>query len=141
MQSIRSFRENQDATCDPIRTASREAIIRSKTIRMTYSQPRSILTSTNDTPPDDAIAIVGAACQYPAECCDQELFWQFLRDGRSAVVEAPPERLTTTFRGAEAGKAGSRCGGFLPHPFPAGFDAAFFDIPPAEAQALDPQQR
>ena len=108
---------------------------------MTYAQPRPILTGTGDMPSDDAIAIVGAACHYPAGCYDLDLFWRFLRDGRSAVVEAPPERLATTFRGAEAGKAASRCGGFLPDPFPAGFDAAFFDISSAEAQALDPQQR
>ena len=71
---------------------------------MTYAQPRPILTGTGDMPSDDAIAIVGAACHYPAGCYDLDLFWRFLRDGRSAVVEAPPERLATTFRGAEAGK-------------------------------------
>ncbi len=93
---------------------------------------------------DDAVAIIGAACQYPGGGYDPEAFWQFLRDGRSAVGEVPPDRWGAVFYSADPdapGKSASRWGGFLPAPFPGGFDAAFFDISPAEAQALDPQQR
>jgi acyl transferase domain-containing protein len=97
----------------------------------------------SDLPPDDAIAIVGMACNYPGGQ-NPDLFWDTIRNGRSAVGEVPPDRWSADFYSADrdqTGKTTSRWGGFLPSPFPSGFDAAFFDIPPIEAQALDPQQR
>lgn len=97
----------------------------------------------DDLPPDDAIAIIGMACNYPGGP-NPDLLWDTIRNGNSAVREVPPDRWSADFYSEDrnqSGKTTSRWGGFLPSPFPSGFDAAFFDIPPIEAQALDPQQR
>lgn len=93
---------------------------------------------------DDAIAIIGAACRYPVNCSDIDEFWQLLCDGRSTVGEIPADRWSAEFYSADLGAPGKtapRWGSFLADPFPRGFDAAFFDVLPAEAQTLDPQQR
>ncbi len=83
-------------------------------------------------------------CQYPGGCDSPESYWAFLRQGGFAVCEIPSGRWPQEIYDPDShrpGKSVSRWGGFLPDPFPGAFDAAFFDIPPKEAQALDPQQR
>ncbi len=84
----------------------------------------------------EGVAVIGAGCQYPGGCNSLEDYWAFLRQGKFAIGGIPPGRWP---RGP--GEPPPCKGGFLPEPFPYAFDAAFFGIPPKEAEALDPQQR
>ncbi|WP_436764123.1 SDR family NAD(P)-dependent oxidoreductase [Streptosporangium sp. V21-05] len=81
--------------------------------------------------PADAIAVVGMACRLP-HAPDPGAFWNLLREGRSAITEAPADRWG---EGAPA----PRFGGFLDDVDR--FDPEFFAISPREAAAMDPQQR
>ncbi len=83
----------------------------------------------------EALAMVGAACYLPGGLRDPESFWQFLRDGGDATGPVPADRWDIE----EGRDPATRFGAFVPDI--AGFDAAFFGISPAEAAAMDPQQR
>ncbi|MFC8079301.1 type I polyketide synthase, partial [Streptomyces sp. NPDC057307] len=93
---------------------------------------------------NDPIAIVGLSCRLPG-APDADSYWDLLKEGRSAITEAPADRwdadalydsdITTP------GKINSRYGGFLDRDSIVGFDARFFGIGPREALAMDPQQR
>ncbi|CAK0764450.1 Acyltransferase domain-containing protein [Gammaproteobacteria bacterium] len=90
----------------------------------------------------EPIAIVGMDCRFPG-ASDLESFWELLRNGVDAICEVPPERwdLNQWFdpNPNAAGKINTRYGGFIADV--AGFDAAFFGIPPREAMLMDPGQR
>ncbi|MFC8129717.1 beta-ketoacyl synthase N-terminal-like domain-containing protein [Streptomyces sp. NPDC057302] len=88
-------------------------------------------SSTGTGVSHEPIAVVGMACRLP-KAPDPATFWQLLREGRSAVDDAPPRR-----RQEDSGLYGP--GGYLDRID--GFDAAFFNISPREAVAMDPQQR
>ncbi|MFI9194271.1 type I polyketide synthase, partial [Streptomyces californicus] len=77
-----------------------------------------------------AIAIVGMACRLPS-APDPTAYWAMLRDGVSAIGDAPAGRWDSD--------APSSRGGFLPEVDR--FDPAFFGISAREAMAMDPQQR
>jgi polyketide synthase PksJ/polyketide synthase PksN len=88
------------------------------------------------------IAIVGMSGRYPgAETL--EAFWANLAAGRDSITEVPAERWDhgryyDAQKGA-LGKTYGKWGGFM-----AGveaFDPLFFNISPAEARVLDPQER
>ncbi|RKN03193.1 type I polyketide synthase, partial [Streptomyces radicis] len=74
----------------------------------------------------DSIAVVGLACRLPG-ARDPEELWRLLREGGSAIRQAPADR------------PGLGPGGYLDAPDR--FDAAFFGVSPREAGMLDPQQR
>ncbi len=89
------------------------------------------------------IAICGVGCRFPGNVETPEDFWEMLRNRTDAIGPVPPERWD-----AEAlydpdyrtrGKMHVREGGFIRHIDE--FDAAFFGIPPVEAQTMDPSQR
>ncbi len=90
----------------------------------------------------EPIAIVGMDCRFP-NAPDIDRFWALLRDGVDAIREVPPDRwdLAQWFdpNPNAAGKINTRHGGFVEDV--AGFDAAFFGIPPREAMQMDPGQR
>ncbi|MFC5156800.1 type I polyketide synthase, partial [Streptomyces amakusaensis] len=90
----------------------------------------------------EAIAVVGLSCRFPG-AADPAVFWELLREGRSAVTEVPADRWD-----ADAlhhpdptvpGTANTRWGGFVDGV--ADFDPAFFGLSPREAASMDPQQR
>ena len=87
------------------------------------------------------IAIVGLGVRFPgAESV--EALWTLLRDGVDATSETPPSRYDAAALYAPEparGRVTSRRAGYLAHPDV--FDAGFFNLSSAEAQALDPQQR
>ncbi|WP_159080324.1 type I polyketide synthase [Nocardia suismassiliense] len=81
----------------------------------------------------DRIAVVGMSCRLP-KAASPDAFWALLRDGASALDEAPKGRWTGT-----STEPGVRRGGFLDEI--GHFDAEFFGISPREAVSMDPQQR
>ncbi|MFM9607115.1 SDR family NAD(P)-dependent oxidoreductase [Streptomyces niveiscabiei] len=88
--------------------------------------------------PEDAIAIVGAACRLPGGISDLSAFWTALAEGRDLVTTVPPDRFDAA-RLLDHGQLRTTAGGFLEDI--AGFDADFFGVSPREASRLDPQQR
>lgn len=88
------------------------------------------------------IAIIGMSGQFPGARNLAE-FWRALAAGQDAVTEVPASRwpVADYFRPGPAapGKTYSKWGGFLDGVEE--FDPAFFDLVPAEADYMDPQQR
>jgi acyl transferase domain-containing protein/acyl carrier protein len=91
----------------------------------------------------EPIAVIGMACRYPGGGDTVDGFWDLLHDGRSAVVEVPPERWDIDdYYDPDRRAVGAmytRHGGFLDDI--AGWDAEFFGLSPQEALRMDPQQR
>ncbi|MCP9941533.1 thioester reductase domain-containing protein [Cyanobium sp. ATX 6E8] len=91
----------------------------------------------------EPIAIVGMGCRLPGGIESPEEFWKFLRDGREAIGEVPPERWDLDLHynpdPAHPLTQHVRQGGFV-YDIDR-FDAAFFGITPREAVCMDPQQR
>ena len=92
---------------------------------------------------DDIIAVVGIGCRFPRDIRGAEDYWTFLSEGRTAVAEFPADRFGVNAVYSEnpdaLGRASTKWGAFLGDV--RGFDAAFFEISPREANSMDPQQR
>ena len=93
--------------------------------------------------PDDAIAIVGAACRLPGAKTIDDL-WELMARGMSTAEELSPERIDimNSFRGLQDPKFINKrkfYGNFVQDVD--SFDSAFFQINPKEAMYMDPQQR
>lgn len=88
------------------------------------------------------VAIIGLACRLPG-ADNKEEFWQVLKEGISCIGSFPPSRRLDTDQflsgPASVGEDLYRQGGFLKQIDQ--FDAAFFRIPPKEAELMDPVQR
>ncbi|ATQ76808.1 hypothetical protein CR152_21515 [Massilia violaceinigra] len=103
---------------------------------------RGIAPATPGARHDEPIAIVGLSGRYP-ESADLEAFWRNLRDGKDCIVEVPKERWDwrdyySKDRTAE-GCHYSKWGGFISGVDE--FDPLFFNIPPVDAEMIDPQER
>ncbi|MGW1965202.1 type I polyketide synthase [Streptomyces sp. NPDC001935] len=86
------------------------------------------------------IAVIGMSCRFPGVHGVAE-FWDLLREGRSTIGTFPAPRAAdarSSYR-SHPDAATLHTGSFLESVD--GFDAAFFDIPPGEAAAMDPVQR
>lgn len=88
------------------------------------------------------IAVVGVGGYYPGST-DMAGLWETLRTGADRVVEIPEERWNwRTHHDERRGrdqKSYGKWGAFLDDV--AGFDAAFFDVLPSDAEIMDPQER
>lgn len=91
----------------------------------------------------EPIAVIGMACRFPGGVTTPEALWEYLREGNNAVQEIPATRwdLDTFYdpTPGQPGKMYTRHGYFIEEI--AGFDREFFNIGPAEAEAMDPQHR
>jgi acyl transferase domain-containing protein/SAM-dependent methyltransferase/acyl carrier protein len=83
-------------------------------------------------PADQPIAIIGMSSRFPG-ADGPDAFWRLLEDGRSAIGPLPADRWPPD------GRAYTRWGGFLDEIDC--FDPLFFGIAPADAAAIDPQER
>lgn len=92
----------------------------------------------------EEIAIVGMACRFPGGCDTPEKYWELLESGKDSIIDIPKERWDIdAFYDPVHGVPGKmyiRRGSFLQKNLKE-FDAKFFKISPAEANAMDPQQR
>ena len=92
------------------------------------------------------IAIVGIGCRLPGNICDTESLWSVLASAKNTWSSVPPERFNEAAfyhpNPANDGTTNHRGGHFLSQKNDiAAFDAGFFGMSAAEAQATDPQQR
>jgi acyl transferase domain-containing protein/acyl carrier protein len=85
----------------------------------------------------EPIAIVGMACRFPGGGANPEAFFRALEAGVDGIREAHAARWPAD--AVPAGYPEARWAGLLDGID--GFDAAFFDMAPREAESLDPQQR
>jgi len=91
---------------------------------------------------DPPVAIVGIGCRLPGGADDPASLWTLLCDEQDAITPLPEDRFARDLydaRPATPGRIMSRWGGFVDGLD--GFDAAFFETSPREAERLDPQQR
>ncbi|MGD1702704.1 polyketide synthase [Dapis sp. BLCC M229] len=88
------------------------------------------------------VAIIGISCRYPGANNWKE-FWENLKNGVDSVTEVPPERWNEKNwyhpDPNHPNTSYSKWGGFLEDVDK--FDSQFFNIPPSEAQFIDPQHR
>ena len=93
-------------------------------------------------PAHTGVAVIGMACRFPGANNYRE-FWDNLAAGRDSVAEVPQTRWDVDEfydpNPLVPNKTYSKWGGFLSDIDE--FDASFFDISPAEAELMDPQQR
>lgn len=108
---------------------------------LTIKELKSKLEASRQVQPEP-VAVVGMACRFPG-APDLDRFWELLKNGVDAVTEVPRERwdLEQWFdpNPNAPGKINTRYGGFIEGV--EYFDAAFFSIPPREANRMDPGQR
>ncbi|MFF0854551.1 amino acid adenylation domain-containing protein [Streptomyces sp. NPDC003280] len=88
----------------------------------------------------DGVAIVGVSGRYPLAGTVGEL-WENLRTGRHCIREVPADRWDADTHYDPAGTHGSysKWAGFIDDVDK--FDPLFFQISPADAEAMDPQER
>ncbi|MGG1946945.1 SDR family NAD(P)-dependent oxidoreductase [Trinickia sp. NRRL B-1857] len=95
-----------------------------------------------DASSDSDIAVIGISGRYP-QADDVDAFWSNLVDGVDSITEIPAERWDHApyfdARRGQPGKTYSKWGGFMRGVDE--FDPLFFHIAPAEARAMDPQER
>ncbi|MEV6406699.1 amino acid adenylation domain-containing protein [Streptomyces bobili] len=91
-------------------------------------------------PASDGVAIVGVAGRYPLAGTPAEL-WDNLAAGRHCIREVPADRWDADAHHDPAGVRGSysKWAGFIDDVDK--FDPLFFQISPADAEAMDPQER
>lgn len=92
----------------------------------------------------EPIAIIGLACRFPGGSNSPSELWDMLSSNRTGWSEIPADRYTwKSFHhpNPDVDAAHNQTGGGYINRDLAAFDASFFSIPSAEANALDPQQR
>ncbi|KAK1474820.1 KR domain-containing protein [Colletotrichum cuscutae] len=90
------------------------------------------------------IAIVGLNLKFPGDATSAESFWEMLENARNASSKVPSTRFNVdAFYHPDPNRLDSmrvQNAHFMKED-PRAFDAAFFNMSPAEASILDPQQR
>ncbi|TVY80408.1 Highly reducing polyketide synthase azaB [Lachnellula suecica] len=92
----------------------------------------------------EPIAIIGLSLRYPQDATSPASFWEMIQEKRCAMTEVPKDRFDIdAFYHPDKDRRNTvyaRGGHFIKDDVTA-FDAPFFSITVAEAEALDPQQR
>ncbi|KAG6007018.1 Type I Iterative PKS [Claviceps lovelessii] len=92
----------------------------------------------------EPIAIVGMSCRLPGNVSTLDSFWTLMSRARSGWCEIPKDRISKEgYWHPNPEKKGcfNSSGGYFLQGDVGEFDATFFNITQAEAQAMDPQQR
>ncbi|KAH7322503.1 equisetin synthetase [Stachybotrys elegans] len=92
----------------------------------------------------EPIAVVGTACRFPGGCNTPSKLWDLLKAPRDVLKRIPPERFNIdAFYHTDPTHHGTTNvqHSYLLDEDLARFDASFFNIPPKEAESIDPQQR
>ncbi|EHA27435.1 hypothetical protein ASPNIDRAFT_128601, partial [Aspergillus niger ATCC 1015] len=92
--------------------------------------------------PKEPIAIVGSACRFPGDATSPSKLWELLKEPRE--VARPIDRFAASSFYHQDGHyhgASNVRDAYLLSEDPRYFDAQFFNIPPGEADSIDPQQR
>ncbi|HKP94390.1 MAG TPA: beta-ketoacyl synthase N-terminal-like domain-containing protein [Fibrobacteria bacterium] len=131
--------DRREACLDSLRAQARRA---SEALALSPSPTAVGAPPERSHRPDQAIAVIGMAGRFPRSG-DLEAFWKNISEARDCVDEVPASRwdMDRYYQaGAPApGKTVSKWMGVLEgHDL---FDPLFFNISPAEAESMDPQQR
>ncbi|KAJ5710181.1 lovastatin nonaketide synthase [Penicillium malachiteum] len=98
------------------------------------------MTTANAEP----IALIGSAFRFPGDSDTPSKLWELLRNPRDLLRKVPEDRFDADSfyhpDGRHHGTSNVRHSYFLDQD-PGEFDNGFFNIPAAEAEAIDPQQR
>ncbi|PKX89311.1 polyketide synthetase [Aspergillus novofumigatus IBT 16806] len=93
----------------------------------------------------EPIAIVGTACRLPGGAISPSRLWELLQDPRDVLSKCKPDQLNITNfyhpNGDHHGCTDVPNQSYLLEGNIRHFDASFFNISPAEADGMDPQQR
>ncbi|CAI7637012.1 unnamed protein product [Penicillium glandicola] len=96
------------------------------------------------SPDQEPIAVIGMACRFPGGSDSPSKLWELIRDPKNLSKKVPNARFDSTAyfhpNGSYHGATDSQHAYFLEQDV-ARFDNGFFNIQPAEAEAIDPQQR
>lgn len=96
------------------------------------------------SPQNEPIAIIGVGCRLPGECSTPSKFWELLKAPRDIQQEIPLDRFNAQNfyhpDGSHHGTSNVKHAYLLSEDYKK-FDAQFFGMKTAEAQATDPQQR
>jgi acyl transferase domain-containing protein len=124
--------------------ASNEAEGAVKELELTSNEMKNELARRETERGDGAyeIAVIGLSGRFP-ETEDEEGFWDFISEGKSAITEIPKSRWNNDIFYSEdpeaPGKTDCKYGSFL-HGIDE-FDPTFFGISVNKAPMMDPQQR
>lgn len=95
-------------------------------------------------PQQEPIAIIGSGCRFPGGANSPSKLWQLLKNPRDILQKIPKNRYNwEAFYHPDPthhGTSNVRESYFLDED-PTEFDHGFFNIQPAESDAIDPQQR
>ncbi|MBD3316956.1 MAG: polyketide synthase, partial [Chitinivibrionales bacterium] len=108
-----------------------------------FTAVRSVNSSARSSDPGrDSVAIIGAAGIFP-NAKDLNEFWECLSGQCDSITEIPKDRWNWRSYAAQfntsEGSNPPKHGGFISDVDE--FDARFFNIPPLEAEVMDPQHR
>ncbi|KAF9768361.1 Hybrid PKS-NRPS synthetase fsa1 [Fusarium sp. DS 682] len=95
-------------------------------------------------PEQEPIAIIGMACRFPGGSDSPSKLWDLIQSPRDLSKRVPAERFDPTgfyhTNGSQHGASNAPNAYFIEEDVTR-FDNTFFNIQPAEAEAIDPQQR
>jgi hybrid polyketide synthase/nonribosomal peptide synthetase ACE1 len=95
-------------------------------------------------PNQEPIAVIGMACRFPGGSDSPSKLWDLLQSPQNLSKRIPADRFDTAGfhhpNGSQHGATDASNAYFLEEDV-ACFDNSFFNIQPAEAEAIDPQQR
>ncbi|PLB53452.1 lovastatin nonaketide synthase [Aspergillus steynii IBT 23096] len=93
---------------------------------------------------NEPIVIIGSGCRFPGGASSPSLLWELLRKPRDCLTEIPKDRFNWEgYHFPDTARHGStitKYTHFLQEDIRK-FDTQFFNMQPAEADAIDPQQR
>ncbi|KAI3576482.1 putative hybrid PKS-NRPS enzyme [Fusarium oxysporum f. sp. albedinis] len=95
--------------------------------------------------PGEPIAVIGSACRFPGGASSPSKLWSLLQSPKDCLRDFPKDRLNLEAfynKDGEHHGATDVCNkGYLLEEDSRLFDASFFNVNPAEADGMDPQQR